>query len=750
MTSTFSLRGRLGLDASDWVKGAKQASNAVSDVGDQLEKVEKSAGEAGERGGESFGSGMKGAIAAAGIGAAIGTAISLGLEASFADDRGRNVLIRQFGQTAEDAERYGNIAGDLYADAWGDSMEEVAGAVGMVEQRLVETGRISEAQLEGITEKALAVADTFGTDVNDVIRSTSQLMLNNLAPDADTAFDILVTGLQDGANAAGDLFDSVDEYAQHFDAFGLSAEDMMVMFTTGMQNGQRDTDKLADAVKEFRIRAVEDTDAINGTYAALGVSADEYREKILAGGDSAREVFVDIINRLRAVQDPTDRNRLAVELLGTQYEDLGPTALDTLAAIETKTLDVAGASDQLVSSYRDTETGLETLKRKGVDALRGVGEVAGEMIRDLGGMEDPLDRMQAAWGELERVAPASMEAARAAVVPYVASTEEAEEAVRLWVAAQDDLTQALLASDSPAQGLIEAEIAAGIEAREAADAQAELAEQLGDTSAELEDQTDTFEDMSDEVSDLIDEINDLYDAQNDLVDSAMSAERAQLGLEKATQSFADVVASGATPDSIEYREALLSAKDAAFDVAAANAEAAIATRLANGETLTAAQRQDIYRQSLQNVANTTSGPVRAALDDHLARLARVPANKITKIAAEMDVSRAEATLAYWLNLPRKMKIDSYVTTPKIGDRYRAKGGPVAANDWYVVGEQGPEIFVPNTSGMIIPNGPSMQMMSAPNVSVGGANVSVMMDGEYVRAVVRESIDDRFAQMGMMR
>ena len=34
---------------------------------------------------------------------------------------------------------------------------------------------------------------------------------------------------------------------------------------------------------------------------------------------------------------------------------------------------------------------------------------------------------------------------------------------------------------------------------------------------------------------------------------------------------------------------------------------------------------------------------------------------------------------------------------------RAKGGPVNANSAYMVGEQGPEMFVPSSDGYILPN-----------------------------------------------
>ena len=40
------------------------------------------------------------------------------------------------------------------------------------------------------------------------------------------------------------------------------------------------------------------------------------------------------------------------------------------------------------------------------------------------------------------------------------------------------------------------------------------------------------------------------------------------------------------------------------------------------------------------------------------------------------------------------------------------GGPVTARNGYLVGENGPELFVPNMSGQIIPNG------------VGGINVTL--------------------------
>ena len=52
--------------------------------------------------------------------------------------------------------------------------------------------------------------------------------------------------------------------------------------------------------------------------------------------------------------------------------------------------------------------------------------------------------------------------------------------------------------------------------------------------------------------------------------------------------------------------------------------------------------------------------------------------------------------------------------PGIGGFFRANGGPVGAGKSYMVGERGPEMFVPNTGGRIVPNS---DMGSSTNVVV---------------------------------
>jgi lambda family phage tail tape measure protein len=62
---------------------------------------------------------------------------------------------------------------------------------------------------------------------------------------------------------------------------------------------------------------------------------------------------------------------------------------------------------------------------------------------------------------------------------------------------------------------------------------------------------------------------------------------------------------------------------------------------------------------------------------------------------------------------------------------RASGGPVSANTPYMVGEKGPELFMPSSSGTIIPNNQTSQMGGVTNVT-----------NNYINAIDTKSFEDR--------
>lgn len=70
--------------------------------------------------------------------------------------------------------------------------------------------------------------------------------------------------------------------------------------------------------------------------------------------------------------------------------------------------------------------------------------------------------------------------------------------------------------------------------------------------------------------------------------------------------------------------------------------------------------------------------------------------------------------------------------------FRASGGPVMAGQPYVVGEEGPELFVPSGSGTIVPNG-ALAGGSVSSVGGGGTTINLVVDGQVLTSVVRDDL-----------
>ncbi len=87
--------------------------------------------------------------------------------------------------------------------------------------------------------------------------------------------------------------------------------------------------------------------------------------------------------------------------------------------------------------------------------------------------------------------------------------------------------------------------------------------------------------------------------------------------------------------------------------------------------------------------------------------------------------------------------DAYQTPPIAG--FRAAGGPVSAGSSYVVGEKGPEIFTPDSSGSITPNGAGNSIVVNVNVEKGQSdaggdgNNKARQLGNVISAVVRDEL-----------
>jgi hypothetical protein len=323
---------------------------------------------------------LKGGLAAVAVAAA--AALTAGFIGAMEKEKQVDRITSALALTDAQSQRAGEVAGSLYAGAWGDSMEEVTRAVESVISSIDGMASASTSELEGVTASILDIASAFDIDVGEAARNAGILLKTGLASDATEAADLITRSLQSvPAALRGEIVDATQEYSQFFAAVGLDGPEAMKLLTDAAEDGQFGIDKMGDAIKEFTIRATDMSDASVDAFDAIGLDAQDMANKLLAGGDTARDAFDTIIDGLQGIQDPADRANTAIALFGTPLEDIGvrdiPQFLAGLQDLDGGLRGVEGAAASMGDTLNDNvatrlealKRGAETLLTEGIGAL---------------------------------------------------------------------------------------------------------------------------------------------------------------------------------------------------------------------------------------------------------------------------------------------------------------------------------------------------------------------------------------------
>lgn len=298
-----------------------------------------------------------GAAAVAAIGA-VATGMAAAVTATDDYNNAMNQLQASTGASAEEMKEIKEISKALYNQNLGEDFNDLAEAVGQARQ----VTKLQGKDLELATANAVAYRDVFGEEVSQSIKATDTMM-KNFGITSEQAYNLMAQGAQSGLNKSDELIDSANEYAPYFAQLGFSANDMFDTFSTGLENGAFNLDKVGDAVKEFNIRAKDGSKGTMEAYAALGLKGDELTQTFAAGGPAATKAFSEVVNAIAAVKDPAEQNALAVSLFGTQAEDLE--------------IDVIKSLGNVKSQFDMTKNTMESIKDVKYDsvgmAIQGIG-----------------------------------------------------------------------------------------------------------------------------------------------------------------------------------------------------------------------------------------------------------------------------------------------------------------------------------------------------------------------------------------
>lgn len=296
--------------------------------------------------------GLKGfAKKAAVIGAAAGTALSTAVVGAMNIEQGNDKLAAQLGLSAKESERVGAVAGSLYANAYGGSMEEVNTAVGAVISSIKGMRNATSSEVEAMSAKVLDLAATFEVDVARASQVAGQMITSGIAKNGTQAMDLLFASMQRvPAAIREDLLDAVDEYGPFMESIGIKGEQAMGLLVKGAEKGMFGIDKTGDALKEFTIRATDMSTASKAGFDILGMSQEGMTKKLLAGGKTAKGAFTTIITGLQKIKDPAKQSQAALALFGTPLEDLSvaeiPKFLASLTNAEDGLGKVGGAAEK--------------------------------------------------------------------------------------------------------------------------------------------------------------------------------------------------------------------------------------------------------------------------------------------------------------------------------------------------------------------------------------------------------------------
>ncbi len=307
------------------------------------------------------------AVAGVTIAAAMAASLAKGMSLEAANDQ----LAAELGLSAEESARYGKLAGELYAQNYGDSIEGVNGALAAVLSSIDGMRDASNEAVSDAAKNALNFAKVLEIDVDRAAQLAGQAINQGLAKDAAEAFDLMTAGMKEVPKALrGDFLDAIDEYGGFLSQMGLDGREAFGFLAEASKQGQYGIDKAGDALKEFSIRATDLGDA--GAQQALkdiGLSGREMADDLLAGGERGGEAMGKIVDGLLEIKSPSDQATAAIALFGVPLEDLGkdniPAFLKALDDGGAGMENVAGAAKEMDTVLNDNAiASLQSMKRQ--------------------------------------------------------------------------------------------------------------------------------------------------------------------------------------------------------------------------------------------------------------------------------------------------------------------------------------------------------------------------------------------------
>lgn len=301
-----------------------------------------------------------------------------------------NGVAASTGAAGEELEGLKNTIKEVYKSNFGESMQDVADGVSIVQRNT----KLAGDELTKVTKGAFALSDTFGYDVAESSRA-AKAMMTNFGISGEDAMSMIAAGAQNGLDFSGELIDSINEYSVQFAKLGFSADDMFSIFQQGADSGAWNLDKVGDAIKEFSIRSIDGSKGTTEAFEGLGLNAGKMMATFAAGGNEAEYAFQIVLDKLLKMDNQVERDATGVALFGTMWEDLGVDAVKAMSKVNGSTYDTKNALEGINEvKYNDLGSAIEGIKRKAeVSLLPAAESVSNAFIEIAPKVEGMVDKV---------------------------------------------------------------------------------------------------------------------------------------------------------------------------------------------------------------------------------------------------------------------------------------------------------------------------------------------------------------------
>lgn len=389
-----------------------QAKTEITQFGNKLESL-KSSGNKAEQGLEGVNKKLsaltmlEAAEALQGISDKLLELSKTAMDSSLSFGDSQTYLQTNLGITADEAEKLNGVVEEVFKHGVVDSVDEASQAVMLVKRQF---GDLNNTNLEKLTNQIIAIAKRTDTDVQENIRAAEQLMIA-FGLSGEEALDLIAAGYQKGLNRSDDFLDTLIEYSPLFEQAGFSAEEMFSILNQGLEDGAFNTDKAADAVKEFGVFLNEGK--IGENIELFSKNTQKLFKEYEKGKVTASEVFASISKDIVETEDKQKKFELGTTAFGTMYEDLGEKAVESFAKTSKGFDEVIGKADEMAqkspgeqweSSLRELETALIPIGQTLVDTLTPVVEKVSELFDWFSSLPGPVQTFVLVFGGIVSVA----------------------------------------------------------------------------------------------------------------------------------------------------------------------------------------------------------------------------------------------------------------------------------------------------------------------------------------------------------